>query len=270
MKLSTLSLKKQTACLVLSILSTPLLLATERFWDGEAGQASSDYSWTTGTNWVGDVAPANSDFTDLATITGTYVGNQTINVNGSRSIRTVTFDNTAGWSVTGSQLTLRAIISSGAGTNTMNNVKTYNGTNTSWSITTGNTLSVNSLYVDSTRNLTLNGGGTVYLNSQANGFSTSRSITLSAITLQVNASSVFTDSSKTYLDDESSVLQLMTSAANLESMVGTSIINNTAFTFGATDIGGGWAQLAVVPEPAFYAIFFGISMLGLAAWRRSR
>ncbi|MDA3874942.1 MAG: PEP-CTERM sorting domain-containing protein [Kiritimatiellae bacterium] len=242
-------------------------------WDGEAGLASSDYSWTTGLNWVGNTAPDNADYGPTVQFTDTYVGNQTPNVDGSRQVQVVKFINSVGWSITGSQLTLREINSSGSGTNTMNNVKTWGGGNNAWTVTTGNTLELNTLYLDNTRRLTLSGGGTLAMNSAIGGWSSDRNIYVNDVTLNVDASYVFSSTSaKVYMNDVTGSIILKNTAAQLTTWIGNgTIVDNTTIGLSAADIGGGYAQVSVIPEPSTGAILIlgGLGLFYLLRCRRA-
>jgi hypothetical protein len=240
-------------------------------WDGDAGLASGDYNWTTGANWVGDSVPPPGDYGNFARFTDTFFGNQTANVTGSendRKIQGVIFDNTSGWEITGSQILMREINSSGTGTNIMNSVKTYQGGN-NWTIASGSILELNSLYVDGSYNLPISGGGTVVLNSGAGGWSGGKSITVNDVTLQANSSFVFGGSGTVYFNDVAGIIRMQDSVANVQNRIGSSIIDNTGMGLSVTDAGGGYAQISTIPEPASALLMLGgMAMLYVATRRK--
>jgi len=112
---------------------------------GEMAHAQTAVTWTGATsttfatngNWDGGTAPANNTTANYAIFSGTPTVNQP-NLTSTRSIAGLDFQ-TAGWTLSGSGLTVGAfgIDSAGSGTNTISAPISAGGT---WSIGTGNTL----------------------------------------------------------------------------------------------------------------------------------
>ncbi|MDF3131154.1 PEP-CTERM sorting domain-containing protein [Kiritimatiellaeota bacterium B1221] len=251
--------------LISSLLITGIQAATKT-WDGSE---NPDYSWTKDDNWVGGAAPANADYGDFAEFTDTYFGSKTANVDGNLKVQGIIFDNSVGWSITGSQLTLRTIESSGVGTNIMNLVKTYNGNNV-WTIGAGNTLEINNLYVDNVNSLTLTGGGTLDMNNAIGGWSSNRSVIINDATLKVASTFALASHGTVYMNDASGLMQLNDTVANVTARIGSSIIDNTALGLVVTDMGGGVSQVSVIPEPSTAVLLFisGLTILSVVRKRK--
>jgi len=87
-----------------------------RTWTGTNGT-----DWAEATNWSGNTAPANNTYTDTARFADTDPSpvNKTPTLLANGNILAVSFENSVGWTVTGSSytLSLRVINSSGVGVN---------------------------------------------------------------------------------------------------------------------------------------------------------
>lgn len=264
-----MKLKIYSVLFIFAVISTVGRAGTIN-WDGSE---NPDYSWTNGDNWVGGTTPVNGDFGDFARFTETYSGSKTPNVNGSRTVQGVIFDNSAGWTLTGSELRLRTINSTGAGLNLMNNVKSYNGSNQNWNIGTGNTLEINNLYLDgSSRTVTINGGGYMKVNSAIDGFSSGRTLRINDATVQVNSGDGFTGSGGSFrINDPTAVLRLNNSVSNVQALIGSSILDDTTLGLVVTDAGGGFSEVSVftIPEPST-AVLLLISGLTVVCVLRKR
>ncbi len=255
-----MKLKKILSSVIYLGMLTSISLAGTLTWDGEASPGDND--WTTALNWDGDVVPNNGDYGDFAEFTDTYIGLQTANIDGTRKVQGVIFDNTSGWAITGSQLTLRTVDATGTGTNTMNTVKTYQNNN-SWTIGSGSILALNDLYIDGAYDLDLSGGGSMMLNNRAGGWSGGKSITVNDATLEVAGNFAFSSAGTVYLGDAAATILLVDSVSNVQARIGSSIIDNTALGLSVTDIGGGVSQVSVIPEPSTAAL---VLLSGLTAF----
>ncbi len=217
--------------------------AAERTWNGAV---DSDYA--TGGNWVGGTAPVNGDWTDQAKFTENSPANKTPNLGANRAVRSITFDNSVGWTFTGSQITLRYVDSSGSGTNSIRNVKTYSGSNATWTIGEGNTLVlVSAFYIDQTRTINLKGGGTLLSKVYIDGWSSERRLKIINGTLRVEKNSAFQSSGAAIIASEDAVLELKTDVSSAENLIGSRILDDTDLGLIVTDIGGGYVSITTAP-----------------------
>lgn len=251
-------------------LAATMVLATQanaaiRTWDGSD---STDYA--TGANWVGGVAPEDSDFKDDAVFTENSPGNKTPNLAASRKVNRIKFDNSVGWDFTGSQMTLKYLESSGTGTNIINSVKSAQN-NYDWVVGVGNILNIKTFYQDGGgRKITLTGGGTLLLNNQIDGYSSTNDFYLTASTMRVAKTTAYGNAGgQTHLNDAAAALELKTTVLDATSQIGTKIIDETGLGLGVTDIGGGYVRIAVVPEPAGMLALAGAGLLALKRRRTS-
>src|SRR5690349_20216518 len=93
--------------------------------------ANSGVTWSTGSNWVGGVAPANSTITDAAV----FVNSPTVQpfLSGVRSVGSIDFQS-AGWIISGSTLTF----GSGGGTTVLGSQGLNSTTNATGNVTFNN------------------------------------------------------------------------------------------------------------------------------------
>lgn len=237
-------------------------------WNG-LGDGSS---WLDGNNWVGGSPPPNSDFNGNALFDSTATPT-TITLGSSRDANRIEFA-TAGWTITGSSFTdIDDIVSSGAGTNQISNVLNLLES-TAWTINNGNTLITDNLYL---RNYTLSidGGGTHIFTSGLDGYGSGTfGVSIGAVTLQSDTSSVFDNISNNAfvrLNDPAAVFNIAGSTTNAQSLIDNGrVYNNTGSgTLQVTDLGNGYAQVTIVPEPSHYAVLFASALtLGVIYRRR--
>ena len=142
-------------------------------FDAVAGSiewANVGTTWSTGTNWVGGTAPADSTVTDIAVFGSTGASAVNPNLTAARSVNGVTFLNTPfSYTIGGSALTIGA---SGIGSGAVLSTQTFsNRLNTSisqaWSnagsLILNGTVDLNNSGATS-RTLTLSGGGATIFN----------------------------------------------------------------------------------------------------------
>jgi hypothetical protein len=233
-------------------------------WTGNAG---TDYA--TAGNWQGGVVPASNDYQDTARFADTSPANKTPNLAAGRLVGNLEFDS-AGWTFSGAQLTLRNINSAGAGVNTVSApIKTaYSPT---YTIGSGDTLSLaGGLYQDGTYSLTLKGGGTLSVTGRIDGWSSSLAFYISDGLLKVGGSTPYVNGGIVYLQSATSAFELQNTVANTTALIGKKIINSTGQTLQVTDAGDGYSlvSVAAVPEPAICSTIAGLAALGLTARRR--
>lgn len=239
-------MKTQLALLLLALFLAPFFngLCATRTWDGEI-----DSEYLNPTNWVGDVVPANSDWTDLIVFSENAPSNKTPHLASNRKIRTCTFDNSAGWTFSGSQLLLRYLNSSGAGTNSFTSeVKTYQA-NLAWTVAAGNTLKLANLYIDGAYTITLQGGGTLVMSNPITGWSAARRLKVVSGTLRVEANAPFNSNGAAIIASTNSFVQLKASVAVAESRIGTFVLDEIGDGLEAIDLGDGYAQIQAINPP---------------------
>ncbi len=242
-------------------------------WTGNG----NDNLYTNAANWSGGFeggAPRDSDFRDDL-LFGSPATPTTIELSSSTSIDDVVF-NTAGWEITGSGQfdNIGKISSAGAGTNIFSTGTLNLQGSQTWVIGIGNTLRItNQLYIRSS-NITLSEPGTLQLDSAIGGFggSSSFGINIGVGTVQAGSANIFTggisSNASLRFTDASGVLRVPGSTANAQTLIDNNrILNNTGGgTFQITDLGGGFSQVTIVPEPS--ALLLG--GLGALAFLRRR
>lgn len=210
-------------------------------WRGNA----TTTAWATGTNWVGDAAPANSTATDIASFNQTSylsepnAGTRSINGvligNGTTSTAALTISGTA-LTIGGSGITMQAnaaasVVSSGV----------VLGANQNWTNNSANTLTVSGIVSESggARNLTKGGSGTLIL-SGANSYTGTTSVSAGTLTLTGNrtvASGIVTMGGTSTLNLQGN-LTLATGGTDLTVSGTAAVLNHSAgivtFTAGNT------------------------------------
>lgn len=151
---------------------TPEVWGANKTWTG-----ASDTTFSTTGNWSGGV-PANDTTTDTGVFSGTPTVNQP-SLTATRSIAGLNFQ-TAGWTLSGSTLTLGAggISSAGSGTVTISAPVAVGVAGGTWTIGTGNTLDMSGV-LSLGNAYTVNGGGTLRLSGSSANTMTG-TLTLSA------------------------------------------------------------------------------------------
>ena len=249
----------RTILLTLVTLCSALSLSTAHadniVWNGLAGNGS----WTDGGNWVGGEPPENDDFSDTAVFNSTATPSTVLVPNG-QNVRGIRFE-TVGWTidVSGQMNNLQNIFSDGAGTNSLGRFDLRNNsTPGNWVINPGNTLHLTNSYFARSRDAEVSGGGLLLISGTPE-------LRIEDATVRVEASTAFSVAGGfVRIDDPLAVLELQTSVANAESQIGDEIIDNTGLGLQVTDIGGGFVQIAVIPEPAslVLAMAGGLMLLG--------
>jgi beta-glucanase (GH16 family) len=225
------------------------LHAANRTWNDSAG----DGSFATGTNWSGGVAPASNDYQDTAVFGGSAAP-RTVNVPAARSIFGLRFE-TAGWTLAGSAFNdVRNLSSAGAGTNTIGQLlnQKYTGT---WTVNAGNTLVLGGGFYQRNYTVTLSGGGTLQVASALGGYAGavgSWGLRVQDATLRVNASSPYASGSAgaVFLDAAGAKLQLQSTVAAVQSLVGTRIVDGLGGGLQVADLGGGFVEVTPASDPA--------------------
>ncbi|GHB93599.1 PEP-CTERM sorting domain-containing protein [Cerasicoccus arenae] len=238
-------------------------------WNGLAG----DDLYATDGNWVGGVAPSNNDYADTAVFNSTATPSEI--TYGSRKVAHLLFE-TAGWTLSGGHFNgLGSFESHGAGTNSIiqgasGSAFTVNQNyNPTWTIGDGNTLFVSGYYQNS-KIVTLTGGGTLSLGSAVSGFG-SLGFILEDVTVRTSVSQIFSASGgTTTLTNIASAVQLQTTIAAAEAMIGSKILDGLGNGLEVTDIGGGYVEVSPtsIPEPSMIALMFGVTVLGVTLTRR--
>lgn len=257
------------------------LAASGLIWGGQAQAANVIWSgdgddglFETLDNWVGGNPPQNNDYSDTAVFGASATAGEVI-LSTNRTIKGISFE-TVGWTLgeAGRQLTLKTVNSSGSGVNTVSlRIKTAQG-NFTWTIDGGNTVNLDGglIHDGSGRSLRLVGGGTLDVagplstawSSAVNSFylEEGRLIVHDSIPYRYEGSA---NNSVLYIDGEGAVLQLQTTVAAAQGIIGTRIQDQTGLGLSVTDIGGGFVEIAVVPEPAMLGL---ASLSGLLMMRR--
>lgn len=257
-----------------TLAGTLTLSAANRTWTGAVG----DWDFSNGLNWSGNTAPADNDYADTAIFNASATAG-TVNVPAARSIRGITFES-AGWTLSGAAFSnLNSLTSSGAGTNTFNqSVNVHSsGTGVSWSVSSGNTLAFAAGFYQRDKNINLAGGGVVEVGASITGFSgTLGSWGLyinDATTVRFTTSTPYHSSSAgaVFIRDASARVQILTSVAAAELMIGGRIRDGVGAGLQVADLGNGYVEitsLAAIPEPSACALLLGAGILGLLLVRR--
>ena len=238
----------QTRCAVVLLLfvAVPAFtgLCATRVWDGE-----TDTLYTNGVNWVGDTVPVNSDYTDNILFMENAPGNKEPYLSANRSVNTVTFSNSVGWVFSGAQLTARQFNSSGTGTNTFN-APLKNAYAYGFNVASNNVLYIaGGFYLDGTTILKLEGGGTLRMGSAIGGWSSARRLRIFNGTLLVEANAPFASNGAAIIASRDARVRLKTDVATASSRIGTFVLDETGIGLRAIDLGGGYAQIEVIPPP---------------------
>lgn len=241
-------------------------------WNGSAG----DYSYDNGANWVGGQPPHNNDYQDTPTFS-TLGTPGTITRSGAVKVGSMSFT-TAGWTIGFGLSDVTTLKSSGTGTNTFGGGTINAHAAATWTVNAGNTLffsSSGALYERSYK-LILAGGGTLESAAAIGGFSGPPSASTWGIhitdgsTLRVDSTSPYSSGTAgaAFIGDATGKLELKTTVAAAQNLIGTRIYDETGLGLSVTDIGGGYVRVAAVPEPGTAGVV-GV-VLGAAALRRRR
>jgi autotransporter-associated beta strand protein len=141
----------------LSVPSPVILPPNNATWAAAAGG-----SWETATNWVASASPNNAQSnatfdTDGGTITTT----PTVTLAGPKFINNLTFNNPAGYVITGNNVTVSGAFSSLSGTNTLSSMTLPSSA--TMSVSAGSVVNVGSFTHDQYSNIIFAGGGTINL-----------------------------------------------------------------------------------------------------------
>lgn len=239
-------------------------------WSGD-----SSTTFSSGANWVGGIAPANSSVTDIASFSGTPVRNP--NLTAARSINGLRF-NSGNWNLNGAA-NLLTIGGSGItnGASSFNNLNTdvsLNGAQT-WNIGTGGFLTVTRGVSTSSSLLTKAGPGTLRLSSTTTGSFAPNGVNISGGTLQLlNVSDVIADTvnmsgfnNSTFdLNGQSETLgtlSVLNSAGFTINFGSTAVANSLAFAASHLSLWDG--TLTILNFQAGDTLRFGTSSAGLTS-----
>lgn len=253
-------------CLAVASIS-PLSGAT---WIG-----GSSSLWSDSANWSGGIPPVND--WETATFASSNIG--PVNHDSGASLATLEFTN-AGWSLAGDNFgSLKVINSAGAGINSINmwfSVVTWgtaDGT-TAWSVGSGNTLSIAQMFYMNSMDINLTGGGTLQIGGTLDGWTGGApkiSINDSS-TVRFTVANPFETASTGFvlINNASARMQIAASVAATEAMIGGKIQDGTSLGLSVTDIGGGYSEISVVPEPSTCLLLLGAGALVVLTGRLLR
>jgi beta-glucanase (GH16 family) len=241
-----------------------VLPAANRTWIDSAG----DGSFATSANWSGGVVPANNDYQDTA-IFGSPSAPRCVHVPAGRSIFGLRFE-TAGWSLTGSAFNdIRNVYSAGSGTNSTAQLlnQKYSG---NWTVAPGNNLVLGGGLYQRNYNITLTGGGTLRVGSAITGYGGTAGawgVHLQDATLRVNAASPYSSTSAgaVFLEAPGARLQLLSTVASVQTLIGTRIVDGLGGGLQVADLGGGVVEVSpaspagsdpVPPMPGNWTVTF--------------
>lgn len=230
--------------------------------------------WSDSANWSGGV-PLND--WETATFASSNIGSVSHDV--ESALATLQFTN-AGWSLAGSNFTsLKYLQSAGAGTNTVDmwfQVVTWGSADgtVAWTVGSGNTLAFAQMFYMNSMDINLTGGGTLQIGGTLNGWGAGApkiSINDNS-TVKFTVANPFETSSAGFvlLNNSSARMQIAASVAATEAMIGGKIQDGTALGLSVTDIGGGYSEVSVVPEPSTCLLLIGAGALLVFAGRRLR
>jgi beta-glucanase (GH16 family) len=230
--------------LVFLLSITSALHAASITWTGTAG----DGAYATAANWQGGVAPANNDYQDTAVFNS---GARTVTVPASRKVAGLSFL-TAGWTLSaGSFSELTTLSSSGSGTNTLVGVTAH--AHATWTINTGNTVVLPSLY-ERDKNITLTGGGTLQMNASIGGYSGTAGtwgIHIVNGRLRFNTATPYTSGTggAVFINGPDASLELPTTITGANSLIGAGrIVDQLGDGLAIDDIGGGYVKIYPLSE----------------------
>ncbi len=131
------------------------------------GTGNWSFSSADNNNWVGSAPPAtatsNVTFDDGSAVSGPV----NVDVVGVQEVNNLTFNNSKGFSLTGSQVEVTGTLSSAAGANSISSLE-YTGT-AALSVSAGSSLSVTTFTKQNYSQFTLTGGGALNVNAVNNG-----------------------------------------------------------------------------------------------------
>jgi len=260
-------------CLALTVASPAAVIT----WTGNNGTSYTDPG-----NWTANV-PADSDWTDIARFTENSPANKTPQLTVNRKVNGLEFLNSTGWTFSGSQLTLRYVTSTSAGTNTISAPLKTAYSNYNWTVGTDNTLNLaGGLYQDSGGSIiNLVGGGTMVLPNRINSWSSTLQMHIEEGLLRIEDSVPYTNSGcKVYIQSADARLQLETTLAAATNLIDTRIFDGSGFGLNVLDIGGGFVEIAPisavadVPEPSTFLLavlaLCGLSLCGRGQKRSNK
>ena len=243
----------QRRCLVTTLLPVMITCATASSsvaatipWNGGGG----DGNYATAANWIGGIAPANNDYQDTAAFDA---GPRIVTLPASRKVSGLSFL-TAGWTISGGSFAdLRTITSSGDGTNTVG-VPVNAKASATWTLGAGNTLHFSSTFYQRSNNLTLVGGGAITFANSLSGYSGtvgSWGTHISDGTVRISQANPYstTSAGAFFSSGPTAVLQLQTTVAAAQALVGSRIVDELGAGLVITDLGGGFVSISPPTGP---------------------
>jgi autotransporter-associated beta strand protein len=173
-KIRLLASRNKSAALAMALLAgLPALASAATFtWDGGGG----DNNWSTAANWVGDAAPPNDGTADIVLAGSTRI---TPNVDAAWNIKSLTFNGSSAFTLSGSDLTIQGsgvMTTAGITSNISTATETINnnlilGTTQSWKIPSGATakLVINGDVTSNVAFQALNAAGVIEVNGVMGG-----------------------------------------------------------------------------------------------------
>ncbi len=247
-----------TALVVAAFLLPHTVAAANVVWDGKAGVL-----YTNDMNWVGNAAPRNNDYQDVAIFRENAPvdppANRTPTLSGNRSVTGVRFEDSVNWILGGTgNLYIKSFYSTGVGANAIDANVEMKSAGATCTIGSENTLTIKSLRIPNF-GINLTGGGSLHLDGQLVGNSSPAAyhININDALLRIAATQpAQAASGYVKINQPQARLQLKTTVVAAKNLIGDDkrIRDGVGLGLTVTDIGGGYVEVSVAPRPTLITL----------------